>query len=187
MVTVSWGPTGKEGRDTFKGSCPTWEGGQPQGMNNSLQTFPSLTAPAPPQGHNHGVSMLTSPIRLQQIQDYPNSPQSRGKNCTNQGCAKSLQSCPTPWTAAHQAPLSMGFSRQGYWSGLPCPPPWDLPDPGIETGSLKSPALADGFLTTSASWSELIIQNRQQALFKCLGEFLHLGGGAFRAQRLGFG
>ena len=38
----------------------------------------------------------------------------------------------TPWTAAHQAPLSMGFSLQEHWSGLPCPPPGDLPDPGIE-------------------------------------------------------
>ena len=38
----------------------------------------------------------------------------------------------TLWTVAHQAPLSMGFSRQEYWNGLPCPPPGDLPDPGIE-------------------------------------------------------
>ena len=41
----------------------------------------------------------------------------------------------TPWTAAHQAPPSMGFSRQEYWSGLPLPSPEDLPDPGIEPGS----------------------------------------------------
>ena len=41
----------------------------------------------------------------------------------------------TPWTVAHQAPLSLGFSRQGYWSGLPCPPPRDLPDPGIKPAS----------------------------------------------------
>ena len=41
----------------------------------------------------------------------------------------------TPWTAAHQAPLSMGFSRQEYWSGLPFPSPGDLPVPGIEPGS----------------------------------------------------
>ena len=41
----------------------------------------------------------------------------------------------TPWTVAHQAPLSMGFSRQEYWSGLPFPSPGDLPNPGIETGS----------------------------------------------------
>ena len=49
--------------------------------------------------------------------------------------AKSLQSCPALWTVAHQAPLSMGFSRQEYWSGLPFPPPGDLPDRGIEAGS----------------------------------------------------
>ena len=41
----------------------------------------------------------------------------------------------TPWTVAYQAPLSMGFSRHGYWSGLPFPSPGDLPDPGIEPGS----------------------------------------------------
>ena len=58
----------------------------------------------------------------------------------------------TPWTVAHQAPLSMGFSRQEYWSGLPCPPPGDLPDSGIEPRSLMSPALAGGFLTASATW-----------------------------------
>ena len=58
----------------------------------------------------------------------------------------------TPWTVAHQAPLSMGSSRQEYWSGLPCPPPGDLPDPGIEPPSLKSPALAGGFFTTSVTW-----------------------------------
>ena len=46
--------------------------------------------------------------------------------------------CPTlatPWTVAHQAPLSMGFTRQEHWSGFPCPPPGDLPDPGIKPGS----------------------------------------------------
>ena len=65
---------------------------------------------------------------------------------------KSPQSCLTLcdlWTVARQAPLSMGFSRQEYWSGLPCPPPGDLPDPGIEPASLKSPALAGVFFTTS--------------------------------------
>ena len=57
----------------------------------------------------------------------------------------------TPWTAAHQAPLFMGFSRQEYWSGLLCPPPRDLPDPGIKLPSLFSPALARRFFTTSFS------------------------------------
>ena len=55
--------------------------------------------------------------------------------------AKSIQLCPTlcnPWTAAHQTPLSMGFFRQEYWSGLPCPLPGDLPNPGIKP---RPPAL----------------------------------------------
>ena len=57
----------------------------------------------------------------------------------------------TLWTVAHQAPLSMGFSRQEFWSGLPCCLPGDLPDPGIELASLMSPALAGRFFTTSAT------------------------------------
>ena len=51
----------------------------------------------------------------------------------------------TLWTVACLAPLSMGFSRQEYWSGLPCPPPGDLPNPGIKPVSLLSLALADMF------------------------------------------
>ena len=70
-------------------------------------------------------------------------------------CAKSLQSCVqlfvTPWTVAHRAPLSMGFSRQEYWSGLPCPPPGNLSDAGSKPASLVSPAWADQFFTTSAT------------------------------------
>ena len=58
----------------------------------------------------------------------------------------------TPWTIAHQAPLSMELSRQEYWSGLPGPPPGDLPDPGIKPVSLTSPAMAGRFFTTSATW-----------------------------------
>ena len=50
----------------------------------------------------------------------------------------------TPWTVAHQAPLSLEFSRQEYWSGLPFPSPGDLPNPGIEP---MSSALAGGFFT----------------------------------------
>ena len=57
-----------------------------------------------------------------------------------------------PWTGAHQAPLSMGFSRQEYWSGLPFPSPEDLPNPGIKLVPLVSPALAGRFFTTSATW-----------------------------------
>ena len=53
-----------------------------------------------------------------------------------------------PWTIALQSPLSMGFPRQEYWSGLPCPPSGDLPYPGTEPESLVSPALAGEFFTT---------------------------------------
>ena len=57
-----------------------------------------------------------------------------------------------PLTVACQAPLSMEFPRQEHWTGLPFPPPGDLPDPGMEPESLRSPALASRFLTTSTSW-----------------------------------
>ena len=55
-------------------------------------------------------------------------------------------------TEAHQAPLSMGFSTQEYWSELPCVPPGDLPNPGINPASLMSLALAGRFFTTSPTW-----------------------------------
>ena len=86
-------------------------------------------------------------------------------------CAKSLQSCPTlcdpidcspPGSSVHgnlQARIlewvAMPSSRQEYWSGLPCPPPGDLLDPGIEPASLTSPALAGWFFTTSTTWGVL--------------------------------
>ena len=53
-----------------------------------------------------------------------------------------------PWTVAHQSPLSTRFPKQEYWSGLPFPPPGDLPDLGIELTSLTAPALADRYFTT---------------------------------------
>ena len=67
--------------------------------------------------------------------------------------AKSLQLCLTlcdPMNCvAHQASLSMGFSQQEHWSGLPFPSPWDLPDPGIEPVSPEAPALLEDFLLLS--------------------------------------
>ena len=66
----------------------------------------------------------------------------------------------TPWTVAHQAPLSIGFSRQEYWTGLPCPPPGDLPNPGIQPKSLVSPALAGEFFTTSPTWQAHILSSK---------------------------
>ena len=85
--------------------------------------------------------------------------------------AKSLQSCPTLCNfmdcIARQTPLTMGFSWQGYWSGLPCPPPGDLPDPGIESASLMSLALAGRSFTTSATWEAPtfnILEHKQTCL-----------------------
>ena len=62
----------------------------------------------------------------------------------------------TPWTVAHQAPLSMGFSRQGYWSGLPFPSPGDLPNPGIKPGS---PALQADLLPSAAAAAAKSLQS----------------------------
>ena len=73
-------------------------------------------------------------------------------------CARLLRHCGHFWlcetlhTVARQAPLFMGFSRQEYFSGLPYPPPGDLPDSRIKPASLMSPALAGRFATTSATW-----------------------------------
>ena len=82
----------------------------------------------------------------------------------NEGtCVLSRFSCVSLFvTRPCQAPLFMGFSRQEYWSGLPCPLPGDLPDPGIEPTSLTPPALADAFFTTSVTWEA----KRERGSFK---------------------
>ena len=78
-------------------------------------------------------------------------------------CMLSLFSCVwlllTLRMVDRQDPLFTGFSRQEYWSGLPCPPPEDLPNPGTESASLMSPTLAGGFFTTSAT-TEIIFESR---------------------------
>ena len=70
-------------------------------------------------------------------------------------CVQSLSLCPTLLQPPGQAPLSMRFSRQEYWSRLSCPPLGDLPNSGIEPMSLTSPALAGGFFATSANLTAL--------------------------------
>ena len=67
-------------------------------------------------------------------------------------CSSHVQLFATSWIIAHQAPLSMGFSRQDYWSGLLCPHPGDLPHRRVEPTSLASLELAGRFFITSTTW-----------------------------------
>ena len=74
-------------------------------------------------------------------------------------CISCVQLFATLWMVARQAPLSMGFSRQEFWSRLPCPPPGDLPESGIEPASLTSPELTGEFFPTSATWTLITYQD----------------------------
>ena len=80
----------------------------------------------------------------------------------------SVQLFATPWTVAHQAPLPIGFFGQEYWSGLPFPPPEDLPEPGIK---LMSPSLTDGSLPLSHQGSPRIL-NKYMKNTSSLSPFL---------------
>ena len=90
--------------------------------------------------------------------------------CVHALCAQLLQLClfVTLWTIAHPAPLVMGFSREEHWSGLPCPPPGALLNPGIEPAFLMSPALADRFFTTSTTW--------EAQIYICIYIYTHIYG-----------
>ena len=91
-------------------------------------------------------STLSSPLEIQSTETTPSGFQSfRVTQCSGLSLVWLFG---TSWTAAHQALLSMGLSRQEYWRGLPCPPPGALPQPGIKPTSPASPALAGGFFTT---------------------------------------
>ena len=68
----------------------------------------------------------------------------------------------TLWMVAHQASLSMGFSSQVYWHGLPCLPPADVQDPGIEPVSLTSLALTGGFSATSTTWEAPLLTRKRK-------------------------
>ena len=84
--------------------------------------------------------------------------------------AKSCPTLATPWTVARQTPLSMGFSRQGYWSGLPFPSPGDLPDPGIEP---RSPASQADSLPTEPSF--ILLSSASCNLFNHLSSSVDVG------------
>ena len=75
----------------------------------------------------------------------------------------------TPWTVACQAPLSMGFSKKEYWSGLLCPPPEDLPNPGVEPRSSAIGRQILYHLNHQGSPKIIIV------FFKCLNSFTHIG------------
>ena len=88
-------------------------------------------------------------------------------------CAQSCPTLLTPQTVARQAPLSMGFPRQEYWSGSPCPLPGDLPDPGMEFVSLASAILAGDFFTTSTTWVVLADKQYKRSSFSFSGLLLN--------------
>ena len=69
--------------------------------------------------------------------------------------------CVTPWTVARQAPLSMGFSRQEYWSGLPCPSPGDLPNPGIQPAPSPSHCPAASVSSSAPSVHRTHLHNEE--------------------------
>ena len=78
-------------------------------------------------------------------------------------CFSRVQLSATPWTVACQAPLSMGFSKQEYWSGLPCPPPGGLPNPGMEP---VSPTLAGGFFSSEPPGKPRMVNKLLQLINK---------------------
>ena len=85
-------------------------------------------------------------------------------------CLSHIRLFVTSWTAACQAPLSMGFSKLEYWSGLSFPPPGDLPDPRTKPMSLMSLVLTGRFFVTSATWEACSVQMSYNATF-CLPVF----------------
>ena len=110
------------------------------------------------------------------------------------GCVLSHFCCvllfETLWTVARQAPLSMGFSTQEYWSGLSCPPLGDLPNSGIKPLSLMSAALAGGFFTTSTTWNySRTIQTKPQRMMpsRCCSQHVSKSGRLSSGHRTGKG
>ena len=142
-------PGPRRGDSERRSGVPTqaWRAGadqhqrQPGGLRDSLLAEPWGEGDSPGRGE----------MRRQE------DPRGRGGEETGSRAlcqvASVVSDSATPWTVARKTPLSMGFSRQECWSGLPCPPPGDLPNPGIEPASLTSLALAGGFFNTT--WAEL--------------------------------
>ena len=128
----------------------------------SLQQYWMWLLLASPRAHLgaggcQGSCLIESLISRAQLCSYRKSETSQplpgqiSTRCNQHVCVLShynlVRLFATPWTVAHQASLSMGFFRQGYWSGLSCPSPRDLPDPGIKSGSpaLRTDSLLNEF------------------------------------------
>ena len=100
--------------------------------------------------HKNRICVIHFTCSVQKVSLCKSSP----PELTTQCCAQffsHVRLFVTPWTLARQAPLSLGFSRQEYQSGMPCPPPGDLPNPEMERRSLASPPLAGRFFTAVPS------------------------------------
>ena len=132
---------------------PTWQGGslptEPPGSPRRLDwiTYLFSRGSSPPRDRTHTSCIgrwILCHWATWEIPDFTMHV------CLLSGFSH-IRFCASLWTVACQAPLSMGFSRQEYWSGLPCPPPGDLPNSGIKPASLMSPALVGGLFTTSTT------------------------------------
>ena len=139
--------------------------------------------------HTHTNALTTlyilsycHPLHHSYAQSHTDSCHSHGNACISHTCiitytivlnVKSLsyvQLFATPWTVTYQVPLSIGFSRQEYWSGLPFPPPGDLPNPGVEP---RSPTLqADALLSEPPGKPHTIVYRLQSHTFVC---FMYFG------------
>ena len=112
----------------------------------------------------HPWECTTNPAAEDEPASGSHDPPYGGKKCPDSSllgfcmlrCSSRVWLCATLWIVNCQAPLSMGFSRQEYWSGLPRPPPGQLSDPGMEPKSLMSPTLVRVFFSTNATWEALV-------------------------------
>ena len=117
------------------GICPGHPGSQASSRGKQRTPLSSRVAPGISWAQLSGLKGVNPPVKFGE----------RTRNCSPGQAGKE------PWTAARQALLSMGFSRQEYWSGWPCRPPGDLPD----LMSFMSPVLSSGFFTTGATWEAI--------------------------------
>ena len=114
--------------------CPLWFPGSCDRLHSAIQFCLAIYLPFPPSSSLKGGKPTTCCYLSPGVLRWS---WSHVRACMP-SCFCHVWCSVTRWTVAHQAPLSMGFSRQEYWSGLPCPPPGDLPDPGTETVSYVS-------------------------------------------------